>query len=99
MTKIRSEWKKNNRNGEDQNPDMALKANVFKSHNKSKISTNSDELRCNTSGIQLVLLLMKLSHENTKLQQKQAEAETSKIVLWNYSVEGTIFIRRQLEEL
>ena len=48
------------------NPKLFLKTDIFKSHNRLRITTKSNDLQFNTSGSQLDWLLIKLSHELTK---------------------------------
>ena len=51
---------------EAQKPKLFLKTDIFKSHNRLRTTTKSNGLSLNTSGRQLDLLIMRLSHKPTK---------------------------------
>ena len=69
---------------------MFLKTNSFKSRNRNRLS--KFELGCNTSGSQLRLLLVRLSHKTTKQKQIHAEAKTSQIILRHHIVHGNVIL-------
>ena len=48
------------------NRNLTLKTNIFKSHNRLRITTKSDGLSFNPSGSRLGLLIMRLNHEPAK---------------------------------
>ena len=58
-TELQNDQKINLKNDEAQKP-------IVFSHNRLKISTNSDGLSCHTSGSQLGLLILQLSHDPIK---------------------------------
>ena len=67
---------------------MFLKINIFKSHNRLKISTNSDELRCVTSGKELGQRGLVTTPQNNKYLKKP-KLQT---ILY-HTVQGAIVMR------
>ena len=69
----------------------------FQSHGRFRITAKSNGLSLNSSGSQVGVLIMRLSHKPTR-KQIHKEAKTSTI-LRHDTVQGTIIIRCYLQEL
>ena len=90
---------KNLKKAKLKNPNLFLKTNVFKSHNRHEISTKNGLYNL-TSKNQLGIVLMRLGHEETtKWQQIQAEIKISRTTLKHHGVQGAIFKRYYLQDL